>query len=55
MAIPRFWPETNLTMYGIFPTHAIIFNISDGVESVNLGLLVKFHAQLIGFTAWKFL
>ena len=53
MAIPSPWLITNLTLYSSLPTCAVTLSIGDGVESVKLGLLVKFHAQLVSLAAWQ--
>ena len=53
MAIPSPWLVTNPTMYGTPPTRTVTFGISKGVESTKLGLLAKFHAQLVGLMAWQ--
>ena len=48
IAIPSPWLVIILTMYSTVLTYAVIFNIGEGVESANLGLLAKFYAQLVG-------
>ena len=53
MAIPSPLSATNPTMYGSPPTHTVIFGIGDGVELVNMSLLIKFHAQFIYLAAWQ--
>ena len=45
--IPSTWQLTNLTMYSTLPSCAMTFGIGKGVELVKLGLLAKFHAQLV--------
>ena len=42
-------------MHGTLSTFAVIFGISDDVESAKLGLLAKFHAQLFNLVAWQVL
>ena len=55
MAIPSTWLVTNLTMYSTPLNCAVTFGIGEGVESAKLGLLAKFHTQLVGLAAWKVL
>ena len=51
MAIPSLWLVTNLTMYGTLLACIIIFNTSNGVESLTWDLLAEFYAQLVGLVA----
>ena len=51
IAILSPWLVTNLTMYSTTSTCKIIFDIRKGVEYTKLGLLAKFHAQLVGLAA----
>ena len=53
MAIPSPWPVTKLTIYSTPLTCAVTFFIGDGMESVKLGFLTKFHSQLVGLAAWQ--
>ena len=40
-------------MYSSTPTYAVLFGIGKDVEYAKLGLLAKFHAQLVGLVAWQ--
>ena len=53
IAIPSLWIVANLTMYSNPLICAVMFGISNGVESVKLGLLTRFHAQLVSLAAWQ--
>ena len=53
IAVPGFWPITNLTIYSTALVYAVMFGISDGVDTATLGLLAKLHAQLVCLVAYQ--
>ena len=55
IAILSPWLVTNLAIYNTPETHAVIFSINNFVESVTLGLLAKFYAQLVGLATGQVL
>ena len=47
MAVSSPWIVSNLTMYSTPLIFTEAFSIGEGVESIKLGILSIFHAQLV--------